>query len=142
MTPQKQLVKHNPPESYGDCMRACYAILLDKKVEEVPHFLERGIITEGLNEKQIKSWLYKQGYYQATFLFACEVSQLLDNMEYYNPNVFYILGCASVTADHSVVCKGGNVVCDPGLGENKELQKDSLGYLWVTILIPINQVSL
>lgn len=38
--PVDMLCRHNPPESYGDCMRACLATLLALPAAKVPHIGE------------------------------------------------------------------------------------------------------
>ncbi len=47
MTPLTQRYLHNPPETYGDCYRACIASLLDLGLDDVPHFYDR--ITLGMD---------------------------------------------------------------------------------------------
>ncbi len=39
MTPFKQLIRHNPPESTGDCYRTSIACLVDRDPSTVPHFV-------------------------------------------------------------------------------------------------------
>lgn len=43
MTPIMCQVKHNPPESYGDCLRACVATVLSRtNAGSTPHFYRDG----------------------------------------------------------------------------------------------------
>lgn len=47
MTPQKQLILHDPEKGInGDCQRAVIASLMDLPIAEVPHFNESGDATE------------------------------------------------------------------------------------------------
>lgn len=38
MRPVNQLELHDPPDSIGDCFRACIASILELPADEVPHF--------------------------------------------------------------------------------------------------------
>jgi hypothetical protein len=38
MIPVFQTVKHNPPESYGNCYRACVASILEVGIDDIPPF--------------------------------------------------------------------------------------------------------
>ena len=43
MTPTHCITKHNPPHSYGDCLRACVATILDFDALDVPNFADAGV---------------------------------------------------------------------------------------------------
>lgn len=141
MTPTKQTIRHNPAiGDYGDCMRACIACLLDKPIEEVPHFAYDGT---GAAWERLETYWNKQGYATASMCLTEDVPFIMEMMQHLNPNIYYLLGCASPIADHLVVCRGDQVVCDPGFSATdppsvENLKAGSGGYVWVTFLTPLN----
>jgi len=67
--------------------------------------------------------------------------QVFVMMQHYNPGVYYLLGCGSARADHTVVCCGDKVVCDPS-PEGGMLKRMSNGYCFVDVLVPLNMKQL
>lgn len=115
MTPVTCRVKHDPENgTYGDCMRACIATLLDLDAEAVPHFFHDGKDEEG--GKRLTEWLAGQGYYPFRELGPRDMT-LEDVLHYQsavNPHAHYILyGSTGSGGTHVVVCKGGAVVHNP-----------------------------
>lgn len=144
MIPHRQLIKHDPSIGhYGDCMRTCIASLLDLQPEDVPHFLEDGCQDSAkVWDERIYPFLKSRGFTVATFLWDGEVAEVLQTMEHHNAGVYWMMGCGSEKADHMVVCCGGNIVSDPGgYDDPSRLRRDSKGYVWATLLLPIGMKS-
>lgn len=135
MTPAMCRTKHNPPHSYGDCLRACIATILDLDTDFVPHFADKGVdATETL--VHVRRWLGQRGLTVATLAMpgkpgpkekcpSCstvfrsegyDVHEVLEWMGQMNPGVTWLLfGDTGTTGDglHVNVCQGGSVVHDP-----------------------------
>ena len=57
MTPQKQMFLHDPDNGvWGDCQRTAIACILDRDVEDVPHFFHDGCDGKTA-DKRIDDWL-------------------------------------------------------------------------------------
>lgn len=105
--------RHNPPHSYGDCLRACVASVLE--AEDAPHFYldgpDEATARERLDdylstERALTTWLcgYAGGPLQ----------DLLDGIGSDNPGRNYILFGAIATGEpHAVVCRDNAQVHDP-----------------------------
>lgn len=118
MTPVMCRVKHDPPHSYGDCLRACIATVMDMDAEQVPHFADMGA-TANETLASARRWLASRGLTIATFAMPGDepLASLLEWMEQMNPTVTWLLfGATGVSGDglHVNVCQGGRVVHDPG----------------------------
>jgi hypothetical protein len=116
MTPVKCRVKHDPDEgTYGDCVRACIASLLEFDAEQVPHFFDHG--SDGvIGQSRIEDWLSKVGY-TPFFVHVDGASHTLDDVLQYmgthNPNAHYMLYGRTSSGDHVVVAQGNKIVHDP-----------------------------
>lgn len=121
MTPVMCRVKHDPPRSYGDCLRACIATVLDLDAEQVPHFADMG--ATGVEAvASARRWLADRGLTIAAFAFPGSetLSDVLEYMGEMNPGVTWLLfgstarpGEPCTGGDHVNVCQGGAVVHDP-----------------------------
>ncbi len=116
MTPQHCITKHDPPYSYGDCLRACIATILDLDAEQVPHFADRGVSAEDALA-HVRQWLAPQGLTIASFALPGSepLSGVMEYMEQMNPTVTWLLfgSTGPDGGDHVNVCSGGRVVHDP-----------------------------
>lgn len=151
MKPQRQKNRHRPEEGLiGDCHRTCYACLLDLDRDSVPNFAEVGFDPTkegGGNVKEFKgackSWLAENGYAEFSIAFNCELEDILGYMAVVNPGQYYILGGESRTGvNHSVIAKDDAIVWDPSLNDSGIVgpcKPD--GMYWITVLVPISQVS-
>lgn len=114
MTPQHCRVKHEPPLTYGDCLRACVATVMDKQPEHVPHFADDGASGD-VAMARLRDWLASEEL--APFITAypgdIALADLLDMMRTMNPASVYILFGGTGSGDHCVVCQGGEVVHNP-----------------------------
>ena len=113
MTPVYCEVKHNPPETYGDCVRACIATLLDKSGDQVPHFYHDADAVAGL--QRLTTYLASLGYapFYSHYDGSLPLADVLNMMRENNPTVPYMLYGYTVTGPHVVVAKGDRVVHDP-----------------------------
>lgn len=129
----KQSIRHNPPLAYGDCHRACLAMMLDFDIEWVPHFCDPRLYDEEKWEQYQNQWLEGFGKTLITFALFGEapLGDVLDSRESFNPGVPYILGCRTAVADHSVVVYRREVY-NPG--ENEILGPMSTGFWYCSYL--------
>lgn len=106
MEPRMCMTIHNPPESYGDCIRACIATLTDD--DKVPHVFSDKLSAED-------SWHQLREYLKGKrkFLFLTTVKDPFDEMAENNPNIPFMLICSTDKGNHAVICKNGEVVHNP-----------------------------
>ncbi len=69
MTPQFMQHPHNPPHSYGDCLSACIASILDISIEKVSNFSNGYVnhLTDDEVWQEVLNFLY--GYNLTTLIF-------------------------------------------------------------------------
>lgn len=127
------IVKHNPPESYGDCVRACIASILDR--DDVPHYYDGRPLTEV--HEATRKWLM-ENVGLAPFFTTLEADATLEEVLAYvatnNPDSFYLLMCQTEAGDHCVLCKGDKVVHDPAWYRTAIKGAHSLG-VWVVMVL-------
>ncbi len=105
-----QNTKHNPPESYGDCMRTCIACLIDRDPATVPNWFDPSQICEGYNSwAAMDEWLSDVGYVMAKIDVAGDLESLQKYMQSMNPGILYILAGDG----HAIIMSGGKVLHDP-----------------------------
>lgn len=120
-------IPHNPPHSYGDCIRACVASLVDR--DDVPHtYLGHGAEQAW---SDLRSYLKKLGKYLALFVVEGDVFEF---MEINNPSIPYILLCRTENADHAVICKNGEIIHDPNTTPSEIVGEHSCGH-WIVGII-------
>ena len=136
MTPVICQVKHDPAAgTYGDCVRACVASLMDMNPPDVPHFYHDNC--DGATGLQrIKDWLKPHGYNMMVIGVSGSLTleAILLDFALANPDVHYILQGRTSEADHVVVCKGGKVVHNPMWYKKPLIGPDSSGN-WVIMAI-------
>lgn len=103
-------VKHDPPNSYGDCIRACVASLLSLPTEEVPHFV-RDNASGTVMLQRMRDYLKPLDLVPMINGFPATLSadDVLQFMGEHNPGVAFIL----LSADHAVVCMDGAIAHNP-----------------------------
>lgn len=120
MTPAMCRTAHEPPTSYGDCLRACIATVMDLDTEQVPHFADMAATgQEAL--ASARRWLASRGFTVACFALPGSepLADVLVYMEEMNPTVTWLLFGSTAplgtppTNLHVSVCQGGRVVHDP-----------------------------
>lgn len=109
---QMCMTRHDPPSSYGDCVRACVATLLGLDTRDVEHFTRDGCNGDTMIQR-MREWLAPCGL--VPFIVSLDATEtpthesVLQVMQTENPDVPYIL----LTAGHAVVCRNGTVEHDP-----------------------------
>lgn len=137
MTPYKQLIKHDPKNGqYGDCARTTIACLMDRHPQEVPHFLHDGETDGNIFWKRVDDWLGIFGLRSFGLPFDTDVPGILAAMGNQYPDLYYMLGCASPTADHFVIACGNQIVHDPAGHDPSRLVRGSDGYVWAYVFVP------
>ena len=138
----RQKIMHHDPENgiYGDCTRTAYASILEMEPEMVPHFFHDGC-SGGEGAKRIEAFLAQIGLHRMILATEQKPAEFLEYMGRMNPDLYWVMGCSSPTADHSVVCLGGKVVHDPARETPGEYGKTESGWTWAEILIPISTVA-
>lgn len=140
----KQLYRHKPPESYGDCFRTVLGCLLDLPPEKVPHFYDGIGKHDDATEANhaIRYWLFQQGYVMVTFAFEADVPDVLKCMEANNPGIYYLITGSSVTGNnHCCIGLGGEIVWDPAPEDQGLIGRNSNEQVIVEVLAPTNQSS-
>lgn len=135
----KQLYRHNPPHSYGDCFRTVLGCLLDLPPEKVPHFYDGYDKDDDCTaaNQQIGYWLSQQGYVMVQFAYECPVHQVLEFMGTSNPNVYYLITGRSVTGNnHVCVGLGDKIVWDPAPEGKGLIGPNSNGQVIIEVLVP------
>jgi len=98
MKPRYCQVPHNPPHSYGDCIRACIATMIDR--DDVPHTFDGAD-----NEKSwydLRSYLKSHGKNIALFIY--EGDDPMDWMREVNHDITYMLmGSDKHKVNHAIV---------------------------------------
>ena len=144
MREYKQLYRHKPPESYGDCFRTAIGCLLDMPPEKVPHFYDGIDKNDDATEanRAIKYWLWQQDYVMVTFAYECSLSEVLNFMQVSNPGIFYLITGTSVTGNnHVCVGLGDDIVWDPAPENGKLVGPNSNGQIIIEVLVPASQSS-
>jgi len=98
----KQRFLHNPPLTYGDCQRTCFACLLDMEPEDIPNFGENYYNVEAW-EKQISEWLKTMNLTKIRIFFHGPLQNVLTSMKSCNPGHYYLLGGVSARGTNHVV---------------------------------------
>lgn len=136
----KQLYRHNPPHSYGDCYRTLLGCLLDKSPNEVPHFYDGLTYGDDCTEANlnIRRWLWEHGYALATFVYeGCTVDQLKLAMSLNNPGLYYILSGQSATGNtHVALYLEDELIWDSAPENQGILGLDRDGQMRVELLVP------
>ena len=111
MIPVDQQYKHQPSKGiYGDCYRACIASILEKPIEDVPHFLIDDPAQE-IYEERIQKFFNESNIARICIPY---ITNPILHMKNVNPGIYYILsGTTSDNIGHSVVCIDDKIVHDP-----------------------------
>lgn len=137
MISMKQIYKHNPPETIGDCWRTCFACLLEIPVTDVPHFCETSWEDNPESQRKAKEWLKTKGYSYFEYPIDCDFETLQIYLDHYLHGIYCMIGGTSKNGTgHSVIMLNGAIVWDPSLDDSGILGPMSDGYYWITVLIP------
>lgn len=123
-------IPHNPPRTYGDCIRACVASIIE--ADDVPH----GFHTPADAEK---AWDILRNYLKKKRMGLC-VFPLEENpfefMAENNPDILYLLMAKTRFGDHCVVCRNDIIVHDPSPDPLEITGKHSSGF-WVVGVVTV-----
>lgn len=139
MKPQWTEYQHNPPHSYGDCLRACIASLLEVPRALVPHFNIDGAHGPELWQR-INSWLHNE---HSLLMFGVgwtgdiELDTIVEVVSNNNPGIhFMVIGALSDGTPHCCIYRDGEMVHDPATWQTGGLVK-ALDDIWsVIVLVP------
>ena len=139
----KMRIKHNPPESYGDCHRAALASLLNLDYEDVPHFMHGLGPNDGvLFNKLQDAFLRSINLASITIPFgnvedplSCTIDLVLKWCENASPGTSYLLGGESDrNVGHTIVCGQGKMLHDPHLDNSGLVGPMRDGFWWITYI--------
>ncbi|WP_445222223.1 hypothetical protein ACKWRH_21445 [Bradyrhizobium sp. Pa8] len=136
MKPQKQLLRHNPPTAYGDCLRTAIAIVLDMDAADVPHFMD-GAVSGDDGAAAAEAFLNARG--MTAINIVCDGSRplqaVLDSIAGTNLRempIFLVTGTSRNGCAHVVVACNGDIVCDPSQDDSGIIGPCEDGYYWLT----------
>lgn len=138
MIPHTCIVKHDPPNSYGDCLRACIASLLNiQNAEDVPHFYRDGDDERGAIE--LRAFLAGRGYrpFYMGLRAPTTVEDIFHMMSELNTDVEYLLFCQCSGGDHVVLCRNGLIIHNPAWYRSPITGPCDNGFYVVVVLVPI-----
>jgi hypothetical protein len=129
------MVKDDPENgSYGDCVRACIASMLELTSAEVPHFFETGD-GEYCNTF-MQQWLAERGLIAAFIGLPGKMSR--EEMFYHMISTYhdryYMLWADFGSGDHAVVCRNDEIEHNPAWYRTPMEGPHSSG-MWITILL-------
>lgn len=147
MTPQKQLVKHDPENGkWGDCYRTCLAVILGMDAADVPNFCCQVEFpdTDKYGLSAARDWLSGRGLaiFNSPFLAEVSFGELLVSLGVHSPGVPAIItGMGPRGVNHCVIAMDGKVFCDPHTGGHVDdaltgpaLNDDGSEFWWVEII--------
>ena len=138
MKPVMCMVKDDPENgSYGDCVRACLASMLELESSEVPHFFadysEEDVQRQN---REMQEWFAERGLTLAFLGLPGGWSQtrFFEYMRKHYKDREYMLWADFGSGDHAVVCQGGEIVHNPAWYRTGLNCSHSSGY-WIAVLI-------
>lgn len=126
MNPRNCSIKHNPPYSHGDCMRACLATLLDR--DDVPHFFDGRSFEMAWMD--LRLWLSAQ---KKTIAFFPSPDHA-ETMSEVNSFVPYILMYSTGETDHAAIFRNGEKIHDPAWYTLATIKPHSIGFFIIIII--------
>lgn len=123
-------VKHHPPESYSDCIRACVATLTDD--DSVPHTFNVPPDSDAAPcWVELRAYLASRG--KNIVLFAHDYDPR-EFMKCNNPDVPYMLLHSNSFGPHAVICINDELVHDPAWATLSITGPMPMG-IWITAVI-------
>lgn len=125
---RKQLKPHLPSAGIiGDCLRTCYACLLDLEPSQVPHFAQLAYDSNGgkfgdqtADETRFQNeWLLSKGLLQWSMAISLEpyedITQALESFVHMNqaPRHMFMVTGRGPNAVHVCIYKGADLLWDP-----------------------------
>lgn len=140
MIKQKQLFRHQPPKSYGDCHRTALACLLEVPVEDVPHFGSIFFDDSSAFHEAFDEWLgyrHKLRQFHVVYPGELTIQQVYDSVEHVNPgSIFMFAGVSKNNVVHTVIAGNKQLLWDPSLDDSGIVGPID-GLYWVTLLVPL-----
>ena len=125
----------------GDCFRACVAAILEKPIEDVPHFMaghKSGQVWTQDEWDVVRAWCEKNGY-NITWLDPDEEFSREWIPKLFESDMHYIACVRSVFGGHSVVGHKGDLVFCPNRGDVNTYGEPYLYYVLEELsVIPIS----
>ncbi len=108
MTPVDQSILHDPENgTWGDCMRACVASLLDLPITTVPHFFDGGCDSQEF-DRRVADFLGRHGLVE--FSMPADAAR----RAHFTRDLYHLMyGYSDRGTFHAVVALNGLVVHDP-----------------------------
>lgn len=134
MKPVNCTVKDDPANgSYGDCVRACVASILEMESDAVPHFFHDGNGENGFDRMRV--WLADRGRVPAYLPFGPEMSvdAVCWSLGVYG-DISAMLFCSSAGGDHCIVINKDGVQHNPAWYASPIDGPHSQG-VWIVILL-------
>lgn len=116
---------HNPPHSYGDCVRASMATLLDD--DNFPHVFDEREPEESW--RIIREYLATKGKKLAVFQIE-DIATMAEDC----PDIPYMLCCSTIIGGHAVVGMNGKVIHDPAYAK-REIRKYEGTDSWIVFIV-------
>lgn len=134
MIPVKQLYRHDPPKTWGDCHRAAIASILELPCDDVPHFGAPPLRDDWRVYE--RSFLLNRGIIPLTIGFEGgkgDYHSFLSAMAILNPDTYWLLGGTSKNGvGHTVVVLNDKIAHDPALDNSGIVGPMEDGYFWGT----------
>lgn len=141
MIPVKQLYRHDPPTTWGDCHRAAIASILELPCEDVPHF--GAPVMRDTWKKHEREFLLNHGLVPVSIAFegSSGFKSFLNAMAVLNPDTYWLLGGTSGNdVGHTVVILNGEIAHDPAIDDSGIIGPMEDGFYWGTFLCPASIV--
>ncbi len=122
------VVKHNPPHTYGDCIRACVATLIDR--DDVPHTFDSRPVEEAWGD--LRAYLQSINLNLFIGAFSDDPREFMSEN---NDSVYYILLCSNSDTNHAVVCRGKEVVHNPSWYKTAISGPTEIGVYFVVVIV-------
>lgn len=125
-------MRHDPPNSHGDCVRACVASLMEMQCENVPHFYRDGNGEKAFDRMRI--WLSTHKRIPAYFPLPehMTLEQVCHAASIYDTDC--MLFCSNRGGDHCVIINRDGVAHDPNWYKTEIIGPHSSG-VWIVIVL-------
>lgn len=139
MIPHICSVMHNPPQSYGDCLRAVMASYFSiDDMETVPHFYMSGNAEHATD--LLHTWLAERGLRMMRVAIPGDATldEVFAYMSGVNTDIEYLLFCNCADNDHVVICCNDQVIHNPQMYKSYPQGPSPSTDMWiVAVFVPI-----
>lgn len=130
------IVKHDPPNSYGDCLRACIASITNaEKIDDVPHFYRDG--DDERAQIEFRHWLWMTHNIRPFYVAmpsSVSLEDIFAMMTGVNTDVEYLLFCQCSGGDHVVICRNDAMTHNPSW-DNASISGPCENGFWVIVVM-------